>query len=402
MQVEREKTDQQPIAKGPQDKEDGGKRVKKGEYAEAPAIQKDKSTEQQATPHQPGIIEAGGASADKYSKTEPDINQSWVNANTPSDLEKRRKPAPISSYLQPLSILESKNDSLTTQLATDQELAEIKAKVAWKEVELKAANARFEILEHHFISLSEELQGCYREDPAGIFDEIRQRLEDIVTALRLSPIGPEVTDRNSSIQGEKPSEAESSKLLSFTDFPGRREDFSAEKSHEKIDLSVFSKSAYFDSFERDECSSLTNPQLRELARRNLSQQKLILSKLKDQEPVTSPPSRFRFLSPVRFLSPFRFVLPPLENRTISNIPLILLYIANIILFLTFLIAIAWALAAGFMADSERRMWQAGGETARVASVLLESEGGFWEKGWGPGAEGWGLGGDVEGLRTGYF
>ena len=396
MDVEREKTDQQPTAKGPQDKEDGGKRDKKGEYAEEPVIQKDKSTEQQATQHVPGIIEAGGVRGDKYSKTNPDINQSRVNANTQSVLEKTRKPAPITSYLQPLSIIENKKDTLTTHIDTDDELAEIKAKVAWKEKELKAANARFEILEHHFSSLSEELQGYYREDPAGIFDEIRERLEDIATAIRTSPLGLEVIDRNSCIQGEKPSVAESSKSVSFTDFPERREDFSTENSPEKADLSVFSKSANYASFERDECSSQPNPQLRELARRNLRQQNLILSKLERQQPVTSPPSRFRSLRI------FPFVLPPTENRTISNIPLIFLYIANIVLFLTFLIAIAWALAAGFMADSERRMWQAGGETARVASVLLESEGGFWEKGWGPGAEGWGLDGDVEGLRMGYL
>lgn len=396
MAVGRGKTGQQHTAKGPQDKEDGGKPDKKGEYAEEPVIQKDKSKEQQATQHVPGIIEAGGARGDKHSKTSPDINQSRDNANTQSVLEKTRKPAPVTSHLQPLSIIESKNDPLTTHLATDQELAEIKAEVACKEEELKAANACFEILEHHFHSLSEELLGCYSEDPAGMFDENRERLEDKAAAIRTSPIGLEVTDRNLSIQRAKSSEAESSKSVSFTDFPERREDFSAENSPEKADLPVFRKSAYYASSERDECLSQPIPQLRKLVRKVLRQHDLILSKLERQQPVTSPPSSFRSLRI------FPFVLPPTENQTISNIHLIFLYIANIFLFLTFLIAIAWALAAGFMADSERRMWLAGGETARVASVLLESEGGFWEKGWGPGAEGWGQGGDVEGLRMGYF
>lgn len=43
----------------------------------------------------------------------------------------------------------------------------------------------------------------------------------------------------------------------------------------------------------------------------------------------------------------------------------------------------------------------GGETARMTSVLLQ-EGGFWERGWGIGAGKWGLGGDVEELKMGYF
>lgn len=64
-------------------------------------------------------------------------------------------------------------------------------------------NARLRILQYHFRSLRDELQGCYREDPARVFDEIRQRLEDIAAAIRASPIGLEVPDRNSSAKARK-------------------------------------------------------------------------------------------------------------------------------------------------------------------------------------------------------
>lgn len=75
---------------------------------------------------------------------------------------------------------------MPTHLATDQGLSEYKAKDASKEEESKAVNALFEILQYHFSSLRDELQGCYREDPAGVFDEIRERLEDMAAAIRTS------------------------------------------------------------------------------------------------------------------------------------------------------------------------------------------------------------------------
>lgn len=85
---------------------------------------------------------------------------------------------PIKSHLQALPIIESKNDPLPSHLATDQGLSGYKAKLAKKEEELKAANARLEILQYH-LSFLRKLQGCYREDSAGVFDEIRERLADI-------------------------------------------------------------------------------------------------------------------------------------------------------------------------------------------------------------------------------
>lgn len=122
----------------------------------------------------------------------------------------------------------------------------------------------------------------------------------------------------------------------------------------------------------------------------------MLSKLNcRQKPVTSTSSR------AHLLSVFPFVLPT-EIPTLNSIPLIFLYSANIVLFLTLPVAIASALTAGFMADRERRMRLEGGETARMTSVLLQEEGGFWERGWGIGAGKWGLGGDVEELKMGYF
>lgn len=127
---------------------------------------------------------------------------------------------------------------------------------------------------------------------------------------------------------------------------------------------------------------------RELAVTTLRENQLILSKPNcRQKPVTQTSSR------AHLLSVFPFALPT-EIPTLNNIPLIFLYSANLVLFLTLLVAIASALAAGLMADRERRMWLEGGETARMASVLLQDEGGFWERGWGVGAGEWGLGGGV--------
>lgn len=138
--------------------------------------------------------------------------------------------------------------------------------------------------------------------------------------------------------------------------------------------------------------------LRELARTTLRQHILILSKLSHrQHPVNIHSTSSR--SHPSFISPF---VPPAGAPTVKNLSLIFLYTANIVLFLTFLVAIAWALAAGLMADRERKMWLEGGETARMASVLLEPEGGLWEKGWGFNAGWWGLGGDVEGLKKGAY
>lgn len=81
---------------------------------------------------------------------------------------------------------------------------------------------------------------------------------------------------------------------------------------------------------------------------------------------------------------------------------IFLYTANTAIFLTLLVAIAWALATGLMAKRERGIWLEGGETARMASVLLGPKGGFWDKGWGVGAGGWGQGGEVERLKRRYL
>ena len=43
-----------------------------------------------------------------------------------------------------------------------------------KEAESKAVNARLRNLQYHFSSLRDKLLGCYREDPARVFDEIRE------------------------------------------------------------------------------------------------------------------------------------------------------------------------------------------------------------------------------------
>lgn len=445
MEVEKEKIDQRPTAKGPQDKEVGGRSGTKGEYDEERVVQKGEPTGQKATQLVPGIPKPGGAHGDSHSKANPDIDPPRVNTGAQSILEQvlehTHQFAPIPSYLQSLSIIERKNDPLTTCFARDQELSLYKARVTGQEKELKATNARFEILQQHFSFLREELQGFYHENPAEVFEEVRERLKDIAAAVRTSPAGCEVLDRNFSVKGGKPSRAEPSKLVFFTNFPKRRVDFSPENSPVKADkanLSVFGRFARFTSFlkifRRGESSSQsnlpsaesnndttgpTNPlnlsaekfdlgdtrqapevigtttALRELARKSLRQHSLILSKLNRQQPLI-PSSSSSHPSPV---STF---VPPTKNRVTYNIPLIFLYTANIVLFLIFLVTIAWALATGFMADSERRMWLAGGETARMVSALLEHEGGFWEKGWGPGAGGWGLGGDVESLRRGYF
>lgn len=105
-----------------------------------------------------------------------DTSLSRVNASAQSFLEQTQRPMPITSHLQASPIIESKNDPLPSHLATDQGLSGYKAKLAKKKEELKAANARFEILQNHLSFLREELQGCYREDSAGVFDEIRERL----------------------------------------------------------------------------------------------------------------------------------------------------------------------------------------------------------------------------------
>lgn len=289
------------------------------------------------------------------------------------------------------------------------------------------ANARFEILQYHLSFLREELQGCYREDPAGDFDEIRERLEDITTALRSNPVDSEVSNRNLSVKMGKPLEAGSDKSVSFTSIPEWGEQLSPEYSPVKVEkepFSLFSKfncyTNFFKIFRSGELSSRSSLQStgsnidstspinheqpssgkfdkaniqqvseddsatiasRELALTTLRQNQLILSKLnRRQKPVTSTSSRSHLLSV------FPFALPT-EIPTPNNILLIFLFSANIILFLTLLVAIASALAAGLMADKERRMWLGGGETARVASVLLQEEGGFWERGWGVGAGG---------------
>lgn len=363
-----------------------------------------------------------------------------------SFLGQTRRPAPVTSGLQAFPIIGSKNYSLPTDLSTDQGRSEYKAKVASKGEELEAANARFEILQYHLSSLRKELEECYLQDSVGVFDDIRERLEDIAAAIRSNPVGREVPNRNCSITVANLREVRPTKSVSFTNIPQWREYFSTESStvnaEKKAKLSLFSKLADYISFlpffKRGECpvqsslqsagsntetTSPTNPQeppieksgnthnqqasedngatiaLRELASTTLHQNNLILSKLGyRQHPVALRSTSSRSHP----LSGFPFV-PPTKTPSVNNISLILLYTANIALFLTFLVAIAWALAAGLMADRERRMWLQGGETARMASVLLQPEGGFWEKGWGVGAGGWGVGGDVEGLTDeGYF
>ncbi|MCJ1345365.1 hypothetical protein MMC31_003572, partial [Peltigera leucophlebia] len=387
MEVGKETTDQQPTAKGPQDKEAGGKSCKKGEYDE-PVIQKYEPTEQQATQPVPGVPEAGRAHGDNHSKTNAVIKSSRVYANAQSVLEHTRKPAPIQSHLQPLSLLESKNNPLPTHLAIDEELSEYKAKVVRQEEELKAANAQFEMLQYHFSSLRKELQGCYREDPAGVFEEIRERLEEIAAAVRTNPVGSGVPDRKPSVNGGKPSKTESSKLASFANFPQRRDDCSSPVKAEKANLSVFSIFACFTNFlnifKRGDSSSESNPQstgsntdttdstnpldlsnplslsatdsdiwdnrqtsaeigspiaLRELARKTVRQNSLILSKLNRQQPLISSSS-------TSHPPPISTLVPQTGSGTANSIPLIFLYTANIVLFLIFLVAIAWALAAG--------------------------------------------------------
>lgn len=318
-------------------------------------------------------------------------------------------------------------------------MSEYKAKVTSKGGELEAANARFETLQYQFSSLRKEFEECYCEDPAGVFDEIRERLEDVAAAIRSNPVGPEVVDRNSSVIVENRLETRPIKSLSFTKIAKWREHFYTKifpVKAEKAKLSGFSKLVGYTSFlkffrldefsspsstqsagSNTETTSPTNPHrppleksdiahnqhaledirgvtitLQELARTTLRQHNLILSKLSHrQHPVNVHSTSSR--SHPSFISPY---VPPAGAPTVKNLSLIFLYTANIVLFLTFLVAIAWALAAGLMADRERKMWLEGGETARMASVLLEPEGGLWEKGWG-------LGGDVEGLKKGgYF
>lgn len=439
-------TDLQRTAIEQQDQAEGGDSGKRREYAENLVPQKNEPTEQQATEPVPRFSKAGGAWGDNHSKTKLGTIPSRVNANAQSFLGQTRRPATVTSGLKAFPIIRSKNYSLPTDLYTDQGLSENEAKDASKGEELEAANARFEILQEHFSSLRKELEECYLHGPVGVFEDIRERLEDIAAATRSNPVGSEVPNRNCSVTVGYPSEVRPTKSVSFANIPQWREYFSTESSPviagKKAKLSVLSKLAgytsYFQFFKRGECSaqsslqsagsntgttSSTNPQeppfkksdnahnqqaskdngatiaLRELASTTLHQNNLILSKLGyRQNPVMSRSTSSRSHPPS--VSPF---VPPTKNRTVKNVPLILLYTANIVLFLTFLVAIAWALAAGLMADRERRMWLQGGETARMASVLLQPEGGFWERGWGAGAGGWGVGGDVEGLEgEGYF
>lgn len=421
MDVEKEITDQPTTAKGQRLREGGRKSGKKGEYAENPVDQKGKP----------------GARRDNLSKNNFDTSRSRINVNAQSFLEQTPRPAPITSQLQALPIIESKNHPLRAHLDTEG-LSKYNAKVAREEEELKAANARFEILQHHFSSLKEELQESYHEVPAGVFDEIRKKLEDIAAAISSYSFGSEISNRNSSMKVGKPSEAGPDRSGSFTSISEWGEQFSLENGPVKVEkdnLSGFSKFNCYTRFlnicKRGEYSfrsgsqsngsnidttSLTNPQqtssekpdnanyqqagkddgatiaLRGLARTTLRQNNLILSKLnRRQKPDTSTPSRSQRLSGFPFAR-------QKEIPTLNNIPLIFLYTANTVLFLALLVAIAWALAAGLMANRERNMWLENGETARMASVLLQPEGGFWEKGWGAGAGGWGLGGDVEGLK----
>lgn len=451
MDIEKGTTGQQRTEKGQQDIEEGGKSGKKGKYAETPIAQKDYPTEQQGTQPVEGISEARGARGDNYSKTNLDTSPSQVNASVQPFLGRTRRPAPGTSTLQAFPMIENNNHPLPTHLSTDQELSEYDAKVVSKEEEFIAANVRFEILLYHFDShsLTKELQGCYREDPAGVLDEIREKLEDIAAAIRSSNpvVGADVPNRNSSVAVGKPCEARPTKSVSFTNLPEPRREhlFSTEMSRvkaEKAKMSVFSELIRYTSFlqyffKRGQCSSQSSPQsagsgtettcptnpqkppfeksdkannnqqaseddgaaivaLRELARTTLRQNHLILSKLKHrQQPVTSSSTSSRSQPPLS-VSPF---VPPTEPPTISKIPLIFLYTANTVLFITFLVAIAWALAAGLMADREREMWLKGGETARMASLLLQPEGGFWEEGCGARARGCGLGWNVQ---EGYF
>lgn len=129
----------------------------------------------------------------------------------------------------------------------------------------------------------------------------------------------------------------------------------------------------------DKCAAIA---LRELAAKTLHQNNLILSKLghRCQQSVTSRSTSSRSRSQQPPSVPDPFVPPTKTSTTVSKIPLFILYTFNIILFLSFLVAITWAFATGIMAERERRMWLQGGETARLASVLLEPDGGFWEKG----------------------
>lgn len=445
MDIE-EGTDLQRTAIEQQDQGEGEESGKKGEYAENLIPKKKEPTEQQNTQSVPGFRKAGGAWGDNHSKTNLGPIPPRVNANAQPFLGQTRSTATVTSGLQAFPIIRSRNYSSPSDLSTNQGLSENKAKAVSKGEELQAANARFEILQEHCSSLREELEECYLRGPVGVCEDVRERLEDIAAAIRSNQLGPEVPNRNCSVTVGNPSEVRPTKSVSFTNIPQWREYFPTETSPviagKKAKLSVFSKLAgytsFFQFFKRGECSaqsslqsagsntkttSATNSQeppfeksdnahnqqasednggtiaLRELANKTLHQNNLILSKLGyRRNPVMSRPTSFRSHPPS--VSPF---VTPTKTRNVKNIPLILLYTANIVLFLIFLVAIAWALAAGLMADRERRMWLQSGETARMASVLLQPEGGFWEKGWGPGAGGWGVGGDVEGLtEEGYF
>lgn len=385
--------------------------------------QKNEATEQQATQSVPGFLEVEGASEDNHSKPNLGTIPSRVNANSQSFLGQTGRPASVTSGVQAFPIVGSNNCSSPPEVSADQGPSEYKTKVATKGVELEAANARFEILHYHFSSLRKELEECYLQDPVGI----REKLEDIAAAIRSNSVGQEVLNRNCSVTVENLGEIRLSKPVSSINTPQWREYFSTEScpvmAVKKAKLSVFSRLAgyisFFQFFKRVESSAesslqsagintelITGPTnrqeppfeksdnahnqqapvdpivLRELASISLHQNNLILSKLDHhQQSVTSRPASSRS-HPQSVPDPF---VPPTKTSTVSKIPLFTLYATNIILFLIFLVAIVWALAAGIMAERERRMWLQGGETARLASVLLQPEGGFWEKGWGAGA-----------------
>lgn len=276
------------------------------------------------------------------------------------------------------------------------------------------------------------------------------RLEDIATAIRSNPVVSEVSNRNLSVKMGKPLEAGPDKSVAFTSIPEwgentflqsilpsklKRTPFqysansiaiptssklskSGEVSSRSIPQSTGSNidtrslpimnsplpenstmrtfdNANIQQASEDDSATIVS---RELALTTLRQNQLILSKLnRRQKPVTSTSSRSHILSV------FPFALPT-EIPTLNNIHLIFPYSASIVLFLTLLVAIVSALTARLMADKERRMWLESSETARMTSVLLQEEGGFWERGSGVGAGGWGLGPGacVEGLKMGYL
>lgn len=314
----------------------------------------------------------------------PGRSPSRVNANPQLFLGQTSRPAPVSRDLQAFPNNESKNDLLPTHLSTDRGLSEQQAKVASRGEESIAANAHFEILQYHFSPLRKELEEYYREDPAGVFDDgIMERLEGIAAAIRSNPVGPVVSNGNSPVTLGKPREARPTRSVSFTNIPQWREHLSTEKSPvkaEKAKLSVFfSKLIHYTNFlkflNRDERASQSRLQsagsntestspnnplkppfkksdntdnqqvpggydaiitLRKLARTALRQNNLIFSKLnRRQQPVVLNSTSSRSHPPS-----VSHPVPPKETPTIKNFPLIILYTANIVFFLTLLVAIA--------------------------------------------------------------